>query len=61
MLVLSRRELETVVILLPDGRQMTVKLQELRGNRARLSFDAPPDISIYRSEVLSHSHAAAAG
>lgn len=59
MLVLSRREQETVVILLPDGREITVKLQELRGNRARISFDAPPDISIFRSEVLSHTHAAA--
>jgi carbon storage regulator len=47
MLVLARKVGDTVVI---DGR-ITVKVVELQGNRIKLGFDAPANVSIHRGEV----------
>lgn len=44
MLTLSRRTGESVIILLPDGRYITILVQQnIRGN-ARLGIDAPPEV-----------------
>jgi len=48
MLVLSRQKGEAIVI--GDGL-ITVIVQEIRGDKVRLAFEAPKDISIHRKEV----------
>lgn len=47
MLVLSRKKGERIVI----GRDIVVTIVEVRGDRVRLAFDAPPHISIHRQEI----------
>lgn len=47
MLVLSRHVGEKVRI----GNEVTVMVVELRGDKVRLAFDAPPDVAIHREEV----------
>lgn len=51
MLVLSRKESETIVI--PDGRGGLIELTivEIRGDKVRLGFVAPDDTKIYRREL----------
>lgn len=47
MLVLSRKLGETVVI----GNGIRVTVVSVRGNKVRLSIDAPEDVRILRSEL----------
>jgi carbon storage regulator CsrA len=47
MLVLSRKPGEQVVI----GNGITLTVAEVRGNRARLAFDAPDQVRILRAEL----------
>jgi carbon storage regulator len=49
MLVLTRRIGESVVI--DDNIRVTVV--SVQGNHVRLSFSAPPDVRIMRSELLA--------
>jgi carbon storage regulator len=57
MLVLSRRQGETIVV----GNSVTVTVLEVRGNRVRLGFNAPMEVPIHREEVhLSIGEAAPA-
>lgn len=56
MLILSRNVRERVIILLPDGRRITVTLIDIRGSHsARLGFDADRDIQIHRDEVVARN------
>jgi carbon storage regulator len=48
MLVLSRKVGESVVI---DGR-VIVTVEEMRGGRVRLSFEAPADVPVLREELV---------
>ena len=47
MLVLSRRVDESVMI----ADDIMVKIVEIRGDKVRLGFEAPPDVPIHREEV----------
>ena len=47
MLVLSRKQNEEIVI----NGAIKVRVVGIKGNQVRLAFDAPPDVSIYRSEI----------
>ena len=47
MLVLSRKSGEAVVI----GRQIEVKVLEIRAGRVKLGFSGPADVPIHREEV----------
>lgn len=47
MLVLSRARGEQVVI----GQSLIVTVLEVRGDRVKLGFEGPPEISIHRQEV----------
>ena len=47
MLVLSRKNLQSVVI---DDR-ITVKVIEIRGDKVRLGIEAPKDVRVDRQEV----------
>jgi carbon storage regulator len=48
MLVLSRKIGERVVI----GRNVTITVVAVRGERVRLAFDAPTEVPIHREEVF---------
>lgn len=52
MLVLSRKPGEKVII----GGNITVTVVEIKGNRIRLAFEAPGDVSIMRQELLVNTH-----
>ena len=47
MLVLSRKRGERIVI----GPNIELTVVDIRGNRVRLAFDAPRDVSIHRQEI----------
>lgn len=47
MLVLSRRQSETIVI----GDNIRVQVLEISGGRVRLAIAAPPSISVDREEI----------
>ena len=47
MLVLTRKWNESVMI----GDDIEVVVAEIRGDRVRLGFNAPPEVKIYRTEV----------
>jgi carbon storage regulator len=47
MLVLSRKKGERIMI----GRQVEVCVVSIRGDRVRLGFEAPAQVSIWRGEL----------
>ena len=47
MLVLSRKRGERIVI----GPNIELTVVDIRGNKVRLAFDAPRDVSIHRQEI----------
>jgi carbon storage regulator len=47
MLVLTRKKNESIVI----DKDITVTVLEIKGDRVRLGFDAPGEVSIHRKEV----------
>jgi carbon storage regulator len=47
MLVLSRKKTESVRI----GSDIVITIIEIRGDKVRLGFNAPKDVSIHRQEV----------
>jgi carbon storage regulator len=47
MLVLSRKQGEQLVI----AGNITITVVEVRGDKVRLAFDAPGEVSIHRQEV----------
>lgn len=49
--VATRRERESVVIVLEDGSIVEVKVSRIKGNQVRLAFVAKRDIKILRSEI----------
>ncbi len=53
MLTLSRREGETLVLLTQGLEPIRIKLSRITGhNQARISIEAPGNVSIYREELL---------
>ena len=47
MLVLSRRQGESIVI----GNHVTITVLEVRGDQIRLGIEAPRSVSVHREEV----------
>jgi carbon storage regulator len=56
MLVLTRKAGEQLII----GDQIRITVVSIQGNRVRLGFTAPGDVSIQRSEVAPGGRKAAA-
>lgn len=50
MLVLSMRDGEKIIITMPEGQIITIRM--LRGGYSRLGFEAKPEVGIYREKVL---------
>ncbi len=59
MLVLTRKLDEQIVIGLGE-QTVVVRVVAIEGDRIRLGFDAPPEVPIYREEVLHRIEACAA-
>jgi carbon storage regulator len=51
MLVLSRKENESIVLTLPNGQEIVVTVVEIDRGKIRLGFEAPLDIKIFRTEI----------
>lgn len=51
MLVLSRKENQRVMVEFPDGPLVEVMVVEIRGDKVRLGFVAPPEVPIHREEI----------
>ena len=56
MLVLTIRPLdharaEEIVIVMPDGREVTVRLTQPRSDKAQLGIAAPADVLIFRRRL----------
>ena len=53
MLVLSRKNRESVVIGGPDGLHRLVKVTvlDIRGTNVRLGFEADADVPVHRTEI----------
>jgi carbon storage regulator len=49
MLVLSRKEDQSIVI---DG-QIKVTVVEIKGDKIRLGFEAPREVSVWREELVA--------
>ncbi len=54
MLVLTRELEDSVYIDLPDGRTISIKVVQLRGDKVRLGFDAPKDVLIRRDNIKNN-------
>ena len=61
MLVLSRKNQESVVIGGADGfrRLMKVTVLGIRGTNVKLGFEVDPDVPVHRSEVWERINAEA--
>lgn len=53
MLVLSRKKSEAVVVTLEDGRQIVLKIVDIRGDKVRVGIEADRSIRVNRSEIES--------
>ncbi len=49
MLVLSRKKGESVVV----NGNITIVVVDVRGDKARIGIEAPDDVAVYRSEILT--------
>jgi carbon storage regulator len=52
-LVLSRKQGETIVI----GDRIRISVEQISGNRVRLSVEAPPEVQIDREEIWRRKQA----
>ncbi|MEI8376642.1 MAG: carbon storage regulator [Planctomycetota bacterium] len=61
MLVLSRKNQESVVIGGTDGlhRLFRVKVLGICGNNVKLGFEVDPDVPVHRAEVWEQIHTGA--
>lgn len=56
-LILGRKENQTIVIV-HDGEEMRFTIQEIRGDKVRICFEAPKSYVIVRAELLDKGEAA---
>lgn len=54
MLILSRHRDEKIVIQLAgdDTTRAIITIVDIRGDKVRLGFDAPPEVIIHRQEIM---------
>ena len=57
MLVLTRKQNETIVIVLPNDKTIEIKCVEIRGDKVRLGIQCPVEIPVHRQEVYEAIHA----
>ena len=54
MLVITRREGESITVISPDGMEIEITLVQ-DGTAARIGIQAPPDYKILRTELLEEA------
>ena len=52
MLVLSRKEGESITLIMPNGENICIVLTEYAGKQTKVGIDAPPSVQILRSELV---------
>lgn len=52
MLVLKRSKHDSLTIFLPDGRTMSIAVNDIGKAQTVLGIDAPQDVRVYRTEVM---------
>jgi carbon storage regulator CsrA len=53
MLVLTRRSDESLTLFLPSGDKMLIRIKDITGQDAKICIDAPKDVRIVRTEMMS--------
>ena len=53
MLSLTRKESESVIFILDDGREVKVVISSIDSNRVQLNLSADKEIKIIRSELVN--------
>jgi carbon storage regulator len=51
-LVLSRKEGEEIVLI---DQGITIRVDDIRGNRVRIAITAPPDVKVMRREIMDQA------
>lgn len=51
MLVLKRRNQQSIVLVLPDKRTVLVKVNKITPQEISLVIDAPGDVGVWRKEL----------
>ena len=51
MLTLTRKEGESILLYLEDGNTIEIRLDETKGNQAKISLAAPKPVKILREEL----------
>lgn len=51
MLVLTRKQDEAILVILPDGNLIELRIARIENDRIKLGIDAPQNIRIFRKEV----------
>ena len=53
MLVLSRKAQEEIVIITPQGEEITLKVIKIGESNIKIGLDANPDYQIVRGEIFN--------
>ena len=54
MLVLNRKNQETIVITPPGMEPIIIQIIDIRGDKVRMGFEAEIEIEILRGELVKH-------
>ncbi|MGD8926059.1 MAG: carbon storage regulator [Thioalkalispiraceae bacterium] len=52
MLILTRRNGESLQIVTRDNEVIEIKITNVRGEQVKIGFDAPPECRILRQELI---------
>ena len=52
LLVLQRKESETLVLFLPTGETVNVTLSQVKGKAVKLAINAPEGVKVIREELI---------
>ena len=52
MLVLSRKPEESIVVILPHGEMLEIKITKIEEGRAKVGIQAPMNFKIFRKEIF---------
>lgn len=50
MLIITRKERESITVSLPDGREMKIVVTVIKGKQVRIGFNAPANVIVHRHD-----------